>query len=94
MTLLFIRTHSHVCLWASLQVPENAVLLGQSITKSSQPTPHMGTPTDQELERGLALQKAKNQDAVEWVINTNTLEVYHGSVVTAWLCFVSLLGIS
>lgn len=63
--LLFIRTQPHVCLWLSLQVPESAVLLGQGITKSSQPTPHMGTPSDQELEQGLALQKAKNQEAVE-----------------------------
>ncbi|XP_055031264.2 proteasome activator complex subunit 4B isoform X1 [Misgurnus anguillicaudatus] len=44
-------------------VPESAVFLGQSITNSSQPTPHMGTPTDQELKQGLALQKAKNQEA-------------------------------
>uniref|UniRef100_A0A8C1FD07 Proteasome activator subunit 4b n=1 Tax=Cyprinus carpio carpio TaxID=630221 RepID=A0A8C1FD07_CYPCA len=46
-------------------VPESAVLLGQRITDSSQPTPHIGTPTEQELEQGLALQQDKNKEAVQ-----------------------------
>uniref|UniRef100_A0A673MA31 Proteasome activator complex subunit 4B n=1 Tax=Sinocyclocheilus rhinocerous TaxID=307959 RepID=A0A673MA31_9TELE len=46
-------------------VPESAVLLAQRITDSSQPTPHIGTPTEQELEQGLALQQDKNQEAVQ-----------------------------
>ncbi|XP_016085953.1 proteasome activator complex subunit 4B-like [Sinocyclocheilus grahami] len=46
-------------------VPESAVLLGRHITDSSQPTPHIGTPTEQELEQGLALQQDKNHEAVQ-----------------------------
>ncbi|KTG47925.1 hypothetical protein cypCar_00026947 [Cyprinus carpio] len=46
-------------------VPESAVLLGRRITDSSQPTPHIGTPTEQELKQGLALQQDKNQEAVQ-----------------------------
>uniref|UniRef100_A0A671S5T3 Proteasome activator complex subunit 4B-like n=1 Tax=Sinocyclocheilus anshuiensis TaxID=1608454 RepID=A0A671S5T3_9TELE len=50
-------------------VPESAVLLGRHITDSSQPTPHIGTPTEQELEQGLALQQDKNHEAHHSFVN-------------------------
>uniref|UniRef100_A0A8C1XWS5 Proteasome activator subunit 4b n=1 Tax=Cyprinus carpio TaxID=7962 RepID=A0A8C1XWS5_CYPCA len=49
-------------------VPESAVLLGRRITDSSQPTPHIGTPTEQELEQGLKTKHTKASLICEYVI--------------------------
>ncbi|KAL7869287.1 hypothetical protein AOLI_G00132750 [Acnodon oligacanthus] len=39
--------------------------LGRKISETGSPTPHMGSPSEQEIEKGLALQQAKNLEAVQ-----------------------------
>ncbi|XP_053094465.1 proteasome activator complex subunit 4B isoform X1 [Pangasianodon hypophthalmus] len=45
-------------------VPQITLELGRKITESGNPVAHMGPPSEQELEQGLALERARNLEAV------------------------------
>ncbi|XP_053495926.1 proteasome activator complex subunit 4B isoform X1 [Ictalurus furcatus] len=45
-------------------VPQSTLEIGRKITESSSPVAHMGPPSEQELEQGLALERARNLQAV------------------------------
>ncbi|TSK14769.1 Proteasome activator complex subunit 4B [Bagarius yarrelli] len=45
-------------------VPQSTLELGRMITESGSPAAHLGAPSEQELEQGLALEQARNLEAV------------------------------
>lgn len=52
-----------------VQVPQSTLEIGRKITESSSPVAHMGPPSEQELEQGLALERARNLQAVRLVLS-------------------------
>ncbi|KAL7856906.1 hypothetical protein SRHO_G00158050 [Serrasalmus rhombeus] len=47
--------------------------LGREISETRSPTPYMGSPSEQEIENGLALQQAKNLEAVQACSETTVM---------------------
>lgn len=46
-------------------VPQSTLEMGRKIAESDYPPPHIGPPSEQELQQGLLLEQARNQDAVQ-----------------------------
>lgn len=54
-------------LLVGVQVPQSTVEIGCKISESDSPVAHISPPSEQELEQGLALEQARNLDAVRLV---------------------------
>lgn len=67
MPCLQHRSNRYV-FFIGVQVPQSALELGCKITGSGNPVAHIGSPSEEELKQGLALEQVRNQDAVRLVI--------------------------